>query len=890
MTMPEGNRRPSLLSSTVTSSNGGGEEFRVSKNPNVMKYQRMEAFCYNHGMGIAFYVLFIALNVLVGGHGAYQFTPMGGFATDNQLLKYTLPIARAGGRLVTLNCAILLLTACKYFWTIIRKHMLPVIPIGLPIDDIMPKYHRVVALWIIVCGCIIHTIPQIVNYATTCIIIETSFRFWTFGNNGFATLQLLVTGTLLFIIFSTFYITTLPSFRKTAVGFRWFWTFHIVGIATVYPLLILHGTNNGSPIFLYVQLIPLCIYIIDIIMRRITTSVTTHVIDWKIHNSNDNNNNSNNEHQQQQITELILKCPPNFTFTPGQYVDLKIPIISKYEWHPFTIASAPRYIDKRDRDRNTSNIINSTTECEDEDEELVFYMKAVGRWTNAVYDCFSKLESRRDVAVHIRGPHGAAAMNYFEYKHIILIGSGVGVTPLLAIWKYLKSISIKARMSTTSTTLEGEKNENSNRSYDSIDNINNSNNNKSSCCISKIGSMSFVAEKYLMSMAVSLCLLSFFVFGETLVIIMQMFCNISNNTDTISSANVLRAVLSLLALLIHGCIVIVSSLSDEENGNGDSSGNGSDYHCTSSQRCCNYFRQGKCWLEWCIIIVSTCSLWAAVKWIGGGEEENDEGVGRVVNAVLSGAIVMLHAIRIFHLFHHDRKSATKTTSNSSGRSYKKSNSKSYDLTKGMLMEYIADSYRRKTLTSSSGSSRKAFHKNRTISKKGSDDEDQKNKDDCSKQIYSIKGIMVNKYHAEMSFATKEVRRTLQYLPSSRNITQSQKFTMEFYGTQEKERCNDQVEVKRRTIQRAPSSFLEPGQFRCGRPNWYTILLDSISTAHHHPTTGGCSSVGVFFCGSPAIAHELTINAAKVTAQHHYSIKCLEGKICNCKLIVHCENF
>jgi hypothetical protein len=39
-------------------------------------------------MGIAFYVLFIALNVLVGGHGAYQFTPMGGFVTDNHVLRY----------------------------------------------------------------------------------------------------------------------------------------------------------------------------------------------------------------------------------------------------------------------------------------------------------------------------------------------------------------------------------------------------------------------------------------------------------------------------------------------------------------------------------------------------------------------------------------------------------------------------------------------------------------------------------------------------------------------------------------------------------------------------------------------------------------------------------
>ena len=28
-------------------------------------------------------------------------------------------------------------------------------------------------------------------------------------------------------------------------------------------------------------------------------------------------------------------------------------------------------------------------------------------------------------------------MNYFEYRHIIVIGSGIGVTPLMSIWKYL---------------------------------------------------------------------------------------------------------------------------------------------------------------------------------------------------------------------------------------------------------------------------------------------------------------------------------------------------------------------------------------------------------------------------------------------------------------------
>ena len=75
-----------------------------------MKWERIEAFFYNQGMEIALSALYISVNLLVGGHGAYQFTAAGGWTTDNAILRVTLPIARAGGRLVTLNCALLLLT------------------------------------------------------------------------------------------------------------------------------------------------------------------------------------------------------------------------------------------------------------------------------------------------------------------------------------------------------------------------------------------------------------------------------------------------------------------------------------------------------------------------------------------------------------------------------------------------------------------------------------------------------------------------------------------------------------------------------------------------------------------------------------------------------------
>jgi predicted ferric reductase len=41
------------------------------------------------------------------------------------------------------------------------------------------------------------------------------------------------------------------------------------------------------------------------------------------------------------VTHLVIKRPPNFDFRPGDYVFVNVPVIAKYEWHPFTISSAP---------------------------------------------------------------------------------------------------------------------------------------------------------------------------------------------------------------------------------------------------------------------------------------------------------------------------------------------------------------------------------------------------------------------------------------------------------------------------------------------------------------------------------------------------------------------
>ena len=45
------------------------------------------------------------------------------------------------------------------------------------------------------------------------------------------------------------------------------------------------------------------------------------------------------------VTNLVIKRPPNFHFNAGDWIFINIPRISRSEWHPFTISSAPEVSD-----------------------------------------------------------------------------------------------------------------------------------------------------------------------------------------------------------------------------------------------------------------------------------------------------------------------------------------------------------------------------------------------------------------------------------------------------------------------------------------------------------------------------------------------------------------
>jgi len=125
------------------------------------------------------------------------------------------------------------------------------------------------------------------------------------------------------------------------------------------------------------------------------------------------------------VLELQLK-KSTFNYKPGQYLFLNCPYVAAQEWHPFTISSAP------------------------EEEFVSLHIRIVGDWTG---DLWSFLNPDRRLGVvqenllsapdgspifRIDGPFGAASEDVFEFKTVMLVAGGIGVTPFGSILKNIR--------------------------------------------------------------------------------------------------------------------------------------------------------------------------------------------------------------------------------------------------------------------------------------------------------------------------------------------------------------------------------------------------------------------------------------------------------------------
>ena len=92
------------------------------------------------------------------------------------------------------------------------------------------------------------------------------------------------------------------------------------------------------------------------------------------------------------VVSLVIRRPPHFTFKPGDYIFINIPVIATFEWHPFTISSAP-----------------------EQSDVISLHIRVVGHWTNKLYEYFEAEQKR--LQCKLKGGNCAEPESRYESFH-----------------------------------------------------------------------------------------------------------------------------------------------------------------------------------------------------------------------------------------------------------------------------------------------------------------------------------------------------------------------------------------------------------------------------------------------------------------------------------------
>lgn len=342
----------------------------------------IESFFVSSGVTFTLCAIYVLLNVFLFGFSAVQ-----EYQLHDDFQKYTTTIARGCGAILNLNLAVVLLLASRYFVSFLRETPLSLL---VSLDSLMPGLHGVIGL-LILCTGIVHTLSHWATYMVK--------NPWAGGAGG--PTYLFVTGVLLIVSIVVVRISALQSVRQNHhEAFR---RGHLVGSVACFIFLCMHGLHRGTPSSWKWVIFPIALFAADAGHSMMKEKRSYLLI-------------SKHSALFQGQSVLKLRLPPVFHYKPGQYAEIKVPCISKSQWHPFTIASAPH------------------------EAELVFYVKAAGDWTTALFQLFAERfrdESSEDIQIHVRGPFGAPAQHVDHFDHLVLIGGGVGATPFCSIVKTL---------------------------------------------------------------------------------------------------------------------------------------------------------------------------------------------------------------------------------------------------------------------------------------------------------------------------------------------------------------------------------------------------------------------------------------------------------------------
>lgn len=352
------------------------------KSRGTLVWRDVRDWWFDEGPVVICYLVWLAGSLAIGIYNTWKY-----WNTPN----YYVTAARFFGGILKLNSAVILLPVLRNVLTWLRK--IPFLHWLLPFDRAI-AWHRHIGWLILLCG-IGHVFSHFLNYNSTG--IPWQFGWTTLaGTTGF------------FISFLMFFMYSSAWRDVRRRWFNQFWFTHHLFII-YFALMLAH-----APTFWYYFIVPGVIYTAERLIREIRGRKTaTSVSAIRLHPSD--------------VIEVRMK-KKRFSYKPGQYLFLACPAISRFEWHPFTITSAP------------------------EEDFVSVHIRCVGDWTKGFAKHLSPANAERHKSIELNqavdakgramvkldGPFGAASEDVFRFRVVILVGGGIGVTPFASILKSIR--------------------------------------------------------------------------------------------------------------------------------------------------------------------------------------------------------------------------------------------------------------------------------------------------------------------------------------------------------------------------------------------------------------------------------------------------------------------
>ncbi|CAN6548551.1 unnamed protein product [Malus baccata var. baccata] len=414
-------------------------------NPIRRCYQRTKYFFLDNWQRVWVMMLWLGI---VSGLFVYKFVQYREREEAFEVMGYCVCIAKGGAETLKFNMALILLPVCRNTITWLRNKTK--LGVAVPFDDNL-NFHKVIAVGIIV-GVGLHVgahltcdFPRIIHATEDeyedlkpYFGEEQPGNYWWFvkGVEGWSGILMVVLMAIAFTLATPWFRRNklnLPKPLKKLTGFNAFWYSHHLFVI-VYALLIVHGIKlyltkewYHKTTWMYLA-VPVVLYACERLIRAFRSSIKpVKILKVAVYPGN--------------VLALHMSKPQGFKYKSGQYMFVNCAAVSPFEWHPFSITSSPG------------------------DDYLSVHIRTLGDWTRQLKTVFSEVCQpptggksgllRADMQggnnpsfpkILIDGPYGAPAQDYKKYDVVLLVGLGIGATPMVSIVKdIINNIKMKSR-------------------------------------------------------------------------------------------------------------------------------------------------------------------------------------------------------------------------------------------------------------------------------------------------------------------------------------------------------------------------------------------------------------------------------------------------------------